>query len=135
MKLNEYGHAKLESAKREKYGWTVEDTISKYSFKTIHFLSTILASNTDTFYAKDFNIDGGTMNALSNIALWIKNKNGRNIGRRYLILPTDNTKKEMVNLYENHYIEVEVNEWKINKELARDFIEFYKEAINFALGG
>ena len=134
MKINEYGQARLECAKRDEYGWAVEDTISRYSFKTIHFLTTILASDTDTFYAKDFSIDGGTMNALAKIALWIKKGDNRFNDHKYIILPTGNTRKEMVNLYDNHYIEVEVNEWKINKKLARDFMEFYKEAMIFALG-
>ena len=124
MKLNEYGRVRLEDTKAELRA------ISKYSFKTIHFLATFHASDTDNFYAKDFNIDGGTMNALSKISLWIKNSTGH----KHIVLPTGNTNKEMVNLYDNRYIEVEVKEWKINKELARDFMEFYKVATVFALG-
>lgn len=70
------------------------------------------------FYASDFGFAGGTVHGLD--------VNG-------YIRKTGNTKKYMVNIYDNHFIEAEVYEWEvfdryeIDTEYPTRWKEYYKE--------
>lgn len=130
MKINEFGYAVFENDKivnKYKFRYqrfVTDDFIGDFKFSTIRALSEILASGKETFFASDFNLGGGTMNALGNITL----------GRTHAVTQTGNTKDEMVNLHDDIYIKVKVYEWRIDRKVAWDFIDLYKEAVKFALG-
>jgi hypothetical protein len=40
----------------------------------------------------------------------------------------------MVEIGNNLYKKVDVSEWKINREIIKDYFDLYREAVKFALG-
>ena len=129
MRFNENGYTVFESEVANKYYYH-NDVVGNLSFATIHHLSKIYASGVDTFYASDFGLNGGTMNALTTIKCFDRVENVT----RYGFLPTGNTKSAMIEIGENLYKKVEVSEWKINREIIKDYFDLYREAVKFALG-
>ena len=130
MRFNENGCTVFESEVANKY-YLPTDVVGNLSFATIHHLSKIYASGVDTFYASDFGLNGGTMNALTTIKFFDKTDKWV---ARYGFTPTGNTKSEMVEIGNNLYKKVEVSEWKINREVIKDYFDLYREAVKFALG-
>lgn len=129
MKFNENGFAVLDSEVANKYLYP-EDVIGNLSFATMNYLSKIYASGVDTFYASDFGLNGGMMNALTTIQFFDKVEKITRFG----FLPTGNTKSTMVEIGENLYKKVDVYEWKINREVVKDYFDLYREGVKFALG-
>lgn len=58
-----------------------------------------LINVTEPFYASDYDIAGGTISALDNIYGFVKE--------------TGNTKKYLINLYDDMYKKVTVKEWQV----------------------
>ena len=129
MRFNENGYTVFESEVANKYYYP-SDVVGNLSFATMHYLSKIYESGVDTFYASDFGLNGGTMNALTTIKFFDKAEGVT----RYGFLPTGNTKSAMVEIGENLYKKVDVSEWKINREVIKDYFDLYREAVKFALG-
>ena len=128
MKLNEDGIAIFENEVIKDF-WFWSD-VGNLSFATMHFLSKIYTSDVDTFYASDFGLNGGMMNALSSIKFWSKTTKRDCFG----FVPTGNTKSTMVEVGENLYRKVEVKEWRINREIIKIYLDLYREGVKFALG-
>ena len=129
MRFNENGYTVFESEVSNKYYYP-NDVVGNLSFATMHYLSKIYESGVDTFYASDFGLNGGTMNALTTIKFFDRVEKVI----RYGFLPTGNTKSEMVEIGNNLYKKVDVSEWKINREIIKDYFDLYREAVKFALG-
>ena len=129
MRFDEYGSAKFEGEATKKYSYFYS-TIGSLSFATMHILNEIYTSGVDTFYASDFGLNGGTMNALATIKFLGKTRWEECCG----FTPTGNTKSTMVEIDENLYRKVEVKEWKINREVVKDYLDLYREGVKFALG-
>ena len=129
MRFNENGYTVFESEVANKYHYP-DDVVGNLSFATMHYLSKIYESGVDTFYASDFGLNGGTMNALTTIKFFDRTERVT----RYGFLPTGNTKSEMVEIGNNLYKKVDVSEWKINREVIKDYFDLYREAVKFALG-
>lgn len=129
MRFNENGCTVFESEVANKYYYST-DVVGNLSFATMHYLSKIYESGVDTFYASDFGLNGGTMNALTTIKFFDRVERVT----RYGFLPTGNTKSEMVEIGKNLYKKVDVSEWKINREIIKDYFDLYREAVKFALG-
>lgn len=129
MRFNENGCTVFESEVANKYYYST-DVVGNLSFATMHYLSKIYESGVNTFYASDFGLNGGTMNALTTIKFFDRVERVT----RYGFLPTGNTKSEMVEIGKNLYKKVDVSEWKINREIIKDYFDLYREAVKFALG-
>ena len=129
MKFNEDGIAVFENEalSRDFYLW---NDVGNLNFATMHLLSKIYASNVDTFYASDFEINGGCMNAFTSIKFWDRIKHEHCFG----FVPTGNTRSTMVEVGDNLYKKVEVKEWKINREIVKIYLDLYREGVKFALG-
>jgi len=129
MKINENGYTVFESEVANKYFYP-DNVVGHLSFTTMHYLNKIYTSGIDTFYASDFGIDGGTMNAFTTIKFLDKTTKNECCG----FVPTGNTRTTMVEIGENLYKKVEVKEWKTNREVIKDYLDLYREAVKFALG-
>lgn len=131
MRINENGVLVHECEASRKY-WNVHCNIGKYNCLTIRKMKEILESDKNVFYASDFDINGGIMNALATIRFVaiVNNK----FDERLAFKPTGNYKTEMIEISEGYYKKVEVNEWKIDKEVVKDFLEIYREEFLFAFG-
>lgn len=130
MRIDENGYTVFESEVANKYYLPI-DVVGNLSFTTMHYLSKIYESGVDTFYASDFGLDGGTMNALTTIKFFDKTDKWV---ARYGFTPTGNTKPTMVEIGENLYKKVEVKEWRINREIIKIYLDLYREGVKFALG-
>lgn len=131
MRINENGVLVRECEASRKY-WNVPCNVGKYNCLTIRKITEILESDKNVFYASDFNINGGTMNALTNIRFVavVNNK----FDERLAFKPTGNYKTEMIEISDDYYKKVTVNEWKVDKEVLKDFLEIYREEVLYAFG-
>ena len=131
MRVNENGVLVRECEASKKY-WNIPCNINRYNYSTIRKMREILESDKNVFYASDFDVDGGTMNALTNIRFVAVVNN--EFESRFAFKPTGNSKTEMIEIGNDWYKKVEVNEWKVDKEIVRDFLEIYREEVTYALG-
>lgn len=129
MKFDEYGNTVFESEATNKYSYFYS-AIGNLGFATMHILNEIYTSGIDTFYASDFGINGGTMNALTSIKFLSKTRSKECCG----FVRTGNTKSTMVEIGENLYKKVDIYEWRINREVIKDYLDLYREGVKFALG-
>ena len=75
-----------------------------YTLSQIKNYFIIKNSGKRTFYASDFGLNGGEINALAS---------------GFLISKTHGTKEEWVQISSDKKIRIEVHEWKINSELGK----------------